>query len=95
MCIIVHDVCRTIVDFLLPWYIHFPSGEDLQRTVDGFHAVWDVPQCAGAIDFSHIPILGPAENHTDQRWRNHGGSGGRCPHKNCPGEEEYPHRNSR
>ena len=33
-----------------------------------------------------------------QRRRNHGGSGGRCPHKNCPGEEVYshcPHRISR
>ena len=65
MCIIVHNVCRAIVDILLPRYICFPSGEDLQRTVDGFHAVWDIPQCAGAIDGSHIPILGPAENHTD------------------------------
>ena len=65
MCIIVHNVCRAIVDILLPRYIYFPSGEDLQRTVNGFHAVWDVPQCAGAIDGSHITILGPAENHTD------------------------------
>ena len=61
VCIIVHDVCRVITDILLPRYIRFASGEDLQRTVDSFHGVRDVPQCAGAFDGSHIPILGPAE----------------------------------
>ena len=31
----------------------------------GFNERWGVPQCAGSIDGSHIPVSPPAMNHTD------------------------------
>uniref|UniRef100_A0A1X7TF59 DDE Tnp4 domain-containing protein n=1 Tax=Amphimedon queenslandica TaxID=400682 RepID=A0A1X7TF59_AMPQE len=33
--------------------------------VDGFEKKWGLPQCAGAIDWCHVPISAPAHNHTD------------------------------
>ena len=33
--------------------------------INGFKSTWCVPQCAGAIDGSHIPVKPPACNHTD------------------------------
>ena len=65
VCVIVKEVCEAIVCVLQPQYIQFPTGEMLTRTVQGFEQIWKVPQCVGAIDGSHIPILAPANNHTD------------------------------
>jgi len=46
-----------------------PTGDDLQTTVTSFeghvHVVWDISQWVRAIDGSHIPVLAPADNHTD------------------------------
>lgn len=33
--------------------------------IQGFEEKWNLPQCAGAIDGSHIPVKGPLLNHTD------------------------------
>lgn len=41
----------------MPKYIKWPKGEFLQETVELFENMWDYPQCAGAIDGSHIPII--------------------------------------
>lgn len=40
-------------------------GNSLAGVVQGFRKKWNVPQCAGAIDGSHIPVRPPACNHTD------------------------------
>ena len=40
-------------------------GDNLKETVQGFHSHWGIPQCAGSIDGSHIPVRPPALNHTD------------------------------
>ena len=65
VCVIVHDTCAAIVTVLLDQYIKFPNGEDLEKTVKGFEEKWNMVQCAGAIDGSHIPVRPPALNHTD------------------------------
>ena len=65
VCIIVKDVCKAIVSVLQPRYISFPHGDALQAVVDGFEHTWGVPQCVGAIDGTHIPVLRPKNNHTD------------------------------
>ena len=65
VCIIVKEVCNAIVRILQPRYIYFPSGEELQSIINGFERMWGVPQCVGAIDGSHIPVLGPKNHHTD------------------------------
>ena len=46
-------------------YISFPTGDKLQEVMDRFRTKWEIPQCAGAIDGSHIPVKPPALNHTD------------------------------
>ena len=65
VCVIVHDTCAAIIQVLRSQYISFPAGEDLKNVVERFKAKWDIPQCAGAIDGSHIPVKPPANNHTD------------------------------
>ena len=65
VCVIVHDTCKAIVQVLSKEYISFPTGRALREVVDGFKSKWDIMQCAGAIDGSHIPVSPPALNHTD------------------------------
>ena len=65
VCEIVHETCNAIVACLMGMYIKFPSGDQLDKVVDGFFTQWGVPNCVGAIDGSHIPIAAPAGNHTD------------------------------
>ena len=65
VCCIVKDSCEAIVKVLLPKYINFPVGLKLKEIVKGFLDRWGLPQCAGAIDGSHIPVRPPALNHTD------------------------------
>ena len=64
-CVIVHQVCKAIVDILGPQYIKLPQGEGWQAVVDGFRQRWQFPQCAGAIDGSHIPIIAPPVHAKD------------------------------
>ena len=40
-------------------------GQGLRTIVDSFESKWGFPQCTGAIDGSHIPIIAPAENALD------------------------------
>ena len=65
VCCIVKDTCEAIVKILLPKYISFPVGMKLKETVKGFLERWGLPQCAGAIDGSHVPVRPLTLNHTD------------------------------
>ena len=65
VCVIVHETCRAIAQNLQSVYISFPTGESLKTVVEGFQCRWDIPQCAGSVDGTHIPITPPAMNHTD------------------------------
>ena len=65
VCEVVHEVCAAIVQQLLKVYIKFPEGEELDPVVLGFKRKIAIRQCVGTIDGSHIPICGPAGNHTD------------------------------
>nr|XP_054756798.1 uncharacterized protein LOC129262832 [Lytechinus pictus]XP_054763823.1 uncharacterized protein LOC129270469 [Lytechinus pictus] len=49
-------------------YITFPSGDRLRATVQGFEDM-GFPQVAGAIDGTHIPIIGPVNYHADYHNR--------------------------
>ena len=64
-CVIVHEVCRAIVDVLLKRYIRIPTGPQAMDIVRGFEHQWGFPQCFGAIDGSHIPIIAPKDSHAD------------------------------
>ena len=37
----------------------------MEHVIDGFNTKWDMVQCAGAIDGSHIPVRPTLLNHTD------------------------------
>ena len=65
VCVILHEVCNAIVQVLMKKYIKFPSGEQLKETIDGFERYHSFPQCAGAIDGTHIEILAPEEYAKD------------------------------
>ena len=60
-CSIVNEVCTVIVQRLFKQYVSIPSGDSLNEVVQGFADIWGFPQCAGAIDGSHIPIQAPTE----------------------------------
>ena len=59
-CNIVHEVCKAILDSLLHKYIKTPVGSEAMDIVRGFGKKWGFPQCLGAVDGSHIPILLPS-----------------------------------
>ena len=63
--IIVRETCDAIVNVLQRKFIKIPSGEMLNQVIDGFEQKWGFPQCAGAIDGSHIPVTSPSEYRTD------------------------------
>ena len=58
-------MCTAIVEFLSQRYIRIPTGENAQQIVDGFLHTWGFPQCFGAINGSHIPIITPKDNPID------------------------------
>ena len=65
VCTICEEVAGLIVENLMPRFIRFPVGADLDKVVADFEERWGFPQCAGAIDGSHIPIKAPREYHAD------------------------------
>ncbi|XP_064605786.1 uncharacterized protein LOC135470681 [Liolophura sinensis] len=65
VCIIVKEVCNAIHQTLLFKYIYLPFGQELLQIMQKFETTWGFPNCAGAIDGCHIPIIAPKENHTD------------------------------
>lgn len=65
VCAIGNEVCAAIVTTPGHRYIRIPQGNSIQKIVDGFLSRWQFPQFAGAVDGTHIPILAPADNHTD------------------------------
>ena len=53
------SACSAIVKSLLPHYIRFPAETALRDIMDGFKCELGFPQCAEAVDGSHIPIMSP------------------------------------
>ena len=49
----------------LQGFITFPTGNDLRDVIKGYDETWAFPNCGGAIDGSHIPIIGRPETHGD------------------------------
>ena len=49
----------------MPKYVRLPKGDEVLSVVRGFQDKWGFPQCIGAIDGTHIPILPPHEFQSD------------------------------
>lgn len=47
VCTIVNETCQTIAQHLLPKYVHFPQGRQLEEIVEGFERLWGFPQAVG------------------------------------------------
>lgn len=64
--IIIRRVARAITVHLGPRYIVLPKTEDAVRNlVTHFYQAFNVPQCLGAVDGTHIEIKQPSTNSTD------------------------------
>jgi len=65
VCVVVKETCEAIVQKLVPLYIRFSAGENLNEVITGFKEKCGVPQCAGSVDGTRIPIMPPFMNYTD------------------------------
>ena len=65
VCVVTKGVCAAIVEHLLPEYIKIPTGAALDENVRNFREDHGFPQCAGAVDGTHIPIVSPTECPAD------------------------------
>ena len=61
----VEDFCNAVVSVLLPQHISTPDAAKLIEIATFFRNRWRMPQCVGAIDGSHIPIIAPEEYPRD------------------------------
>ena len=59
VCTIVIKTCEVLSEHLFHKYVYIPTGEGLQKVVDGFQSQWGFPEAIGAIDGNHIPIIKP------------------------------------
>ena len=59
VCLVTKEVCSSIVSQLLPQFVRFLTGSALTEVVEGFKNELGFPQCVGAVDGSHIPIVSP------------------------------------
>lgn len=64
VCKIIYQVTQAFVDTLYQRFICLPEGQRLDDTIEGFQRR-GYPQCAGAIDGTHIPIIAPHDSPAD------------------------------
>ncbi|XP_033117047.1 protein ALP1-like [Anneissia japonica] len=69
VCEIVQEVCKAVVSLMLEQYIVWPADDRLRQTIDCFEGKYGFPQCAGAVDGTHIPIIAPKNNPADYHNR--------------------------
>lgn len=60
------ELCKIIfwdavITVFLPVHIPVPDENALKEMANYFNTWWGVPQCVGAIDGSHIPIIAPED----------------------------------
>lgn len=59
LTVVFSNWCRLSYHWSSVWYLEIDSltGVALRQIVDGFRNDLGFPQCAGAVDGSHIPII--------------------------------------
>ena len=65
VCKCVIDVCKALVNQLQSKFVFFPKQNEPENIVNTYERKWGFPACLGAIDGTHIPIIAPAQNHSD------------------------------
>ncbi|XP_047221207.1 protein ANTAGONIST OF LIKE HETEROCHROMATIN PROTEIN 1 isoform X1 [Girardinichthys multiradiatus] len=65
VCHCLQDFCNAVIKVLLPEHIKTPDSQKLVEMAAVFKNRWGAPQCVGAIDCSHIPIIAPTEYPRD------------------------------
>lgn len=58
----IQETCAALIKVLAPEYLKVPTREDWLRCSRGFKEVWNLPNCAGAVDGKHITIKAPANS---------------------------------
>ncbi|XP_076016110.1 uncharacterized protein LOC143008304 [Genypterus blacodes] len=61
----VQDFCSAVIRVLLPVHVAFPGAGRLEEMENLFESRWKLPQCVGALDRIHVPIITPQENSMD------------------------------
>ena len=56
---IIKNTCAAIVCSLSPVYLHRPNKVIWRNIARGFRDFWNLPNCIGAINGQHIPIICP------------------------------------
>ncbi len=64
-CMITHEVVAAIIAVVYPQYVKWPNGNELLDVVRGFEYHRGMPQCAGAIDGTHIHVTPPEEQQAN------------------------------
>ena len=62
---VVLEVIIAIVRMLKQRFICVPRGDELKRVAQSYKHKWGFPNCAEAVDGSHIPIIAPTFKHVD------------------------------
>ncbi|XP_067302878.1 uncharacterized protein [Pseudorasbora parva] len=65
VCRCVQDFCAAAETLLVPEQICFPDQTKFQEMAAYIENRWGLPQCIGAIDGAHIPIIAPQDHHCD------------------------------
>ncbi|KAL1250552.1 hypothetical protein QQF64_018348 [Cirrhinus molitorella] len=65
VCRCVWDLCAAAETLLVPEQIRYPDQEKFKEMTTDIENRWGLPNCIGAIDGSHIPIIAPEEYHCD------------------------------
>ncbi|XP_046686715.1 uncharacterized protein LOC124372373 [Homalodisca vitripennis] len=57
---IIEETCKVILKVLKNEFCKFPTSEEEWKAIArGFHERWNFPNCLGAIDGKHVPIVPP------------------------------------
>ncbi|KAK6182064.1 hypothetical protein SNE40_009828 [Patella caerulea] len=65
ICLILKEFCKIINKRLSKRYIYLPEGDELYDIMLNFEQKWGFPNCVGATDGCHIPIIAPKHDQTD------------------------------
>lgn len=65
VCRCVQEFCAAAEKLLITEQIRFPDQERFKEMAAYIEYRWGLPQCIGAIDGSHIPIIAPQDYHCD------------------------------